>query len=80
MLTTTLFAFAVILAGTVIASALLRALPHVSGLRRALAAADARMEMRFRIAETVVSYDDGKVVALSIRARPLPQQGLRAAA
>lgn len=78
-----LFAASALLALATIAGSLRSALPRVAGLRAELAGCSDRRELRFRITETVVRVDDGKVVALPVRTRRVrlaPQPGLRAAA
>ncbi len=64
--------------GTLVQS-LRTALPRIAELRRALEDCPVRHELRFTIRETVVSYNDGKVVALQPRRavslpRPAPQR------
>lgn len=78
-----LFLAAALLAGGTIVAALRRALPQVAGLRAELAACSDRREVRFRVVETVVRVNDGKIVALPVRPRPVRPvllPGLRAAA
>jgi hypothetical protein len=77
---TALFAFAGTFAVGAILSALHRALPQIAALRGALAAGDQRLQLRFRIVETVARFDDGKIVHLPVRVPAMPNQGLRAAA
>lgn len=79
-----LFLASALLAGGTIVAALRCALPQVAGLRADLAACSDRHEVRFRVVETVVRVNDGKVIALPVRttrrARLAPLPGLRAAA
>ncbi|MBS0481730.1 MAG: hypothetical protein JSR96_06155 [Proteobacteria bacterium] len=74
------FALAGVFAVAVIGTGLHRAAPAIAGLRRDLARASVPGTMRFRVVETVVRVDDGKVVSLPVRQRPVPQSGWRAAA
>ena len=56
--------------------------PQMIELRRELAATPDLREMRYTLRDVIVSFDDGKVVALSLRPVRLvrPAQPLRAAA
>ncbi|MBS0475550.1 MAG: hypothetical protein JSR28_10455 [Proteobacteria bacterium] len=75
-----LFACLAVAATAVIAASLHGALPRIAGLRRDLALCSDTAAVRIRIIETIVCYDDGKVVALPLRPRRPAAQGLRAAA
>lgn len=75
-------ATALLAIGTIVTS-LRRALPQVATLRSELAACTDRRELRYRVIETIVQVNDGKVVTLPVRLRqPVPARtsGLRAAA
>jgi len=75
-----LFTIAAIVALTVIAAAMLRALPQARALKAALAACPETRELRFTIRELVVTPARSNVVALPVRIKPAVLQPLRAAA
>ncbi len=78
-----LFVATALLAVSTIIASLHRALPLVAGLRSDLAACTDRREVRYRVIETVVRVNDGKIVTLPVKPRqtaPVRTGGLRAAA
>jgi hypothetical protein len=80
---TALFLVVTLVAGATIMATLRRALPQARQLRQALASCPDKLELRCTIRETVVGWNDGTVVALPVRPRPVrlvQQAGLRAAA
>ncbi len=75
-----LFAVAALLAVGSLAGSLRKAWPMASQLKAELAACPDKLELRYTITETVVRWNDGTVVALPLRTRPLAQPAMRAAA
>lgn len=76
----TLFGFAAFAALATLVGSVRRALPQAATLRGELARCSDTMEMRFKIVEVTAAFNDGKVVQLPFRPRPVASQGLRAAA
>ena len=76
----TLFALAALLiAGSLVAS-LRGVLPLAKQLQADFAACPDTLELRYTITETVARWNDGTVVALPLRVRPLVQPAMRVAA
>ncbi|MFM5884973.1 MAG: hypothetical protein ACKOQ3_06555 [Novosphingobium sp.] len=75
-----LFVLSAAVSLAVIAHSLHRAAPQVADLWAQLRQCSDAAPFRFRIVEIVTGVNDGKVVRLPVRARQVPQQGLRAAA
>ena len=77
------FVSSALFAAAVIGVSLHHAVKQVAPLRRALAECPPTRGYRYRVIETVTASDDGKVLALPVRARrtlPAVRDGLRAAA
>jgi hypothetical protein len=72
-----LMVLSLVFAGGTVVHAVQAVLPQIAGLRQALEQCPEILEVRFTVRETVVRYDDGKVVPLRPRAaikfrQPLP--------
>jgi hypothetical protein len=76
-----LFFLAAALAVFDIARSLRRILQGTRAIRTRLDACPERLELRYRIVETVSTWNDGTVVPFPLKQRqPRPEPGLRAAA
>ena len=76
-----LFAFAALVAISMLISQIADALPRVADLKAALAECPQTRELRFTIRETLVSPRHGQIVALPIKVKPMGSpEPLRAAA